>query len=166
MMTAFTTLADLLGKVGHLDADEVTHLATWDASGGRLGAMPADEAVRRLLAGDGDNARALANLVEITATAMLEARALQDWHGDRVALLCELNGNSVVLPFRAVKNLCGWSREDLALILCVPSPAVRRLCGPWWRSVRGVDHVAALARLGQALAEDLAALERRRRKVA
>lgn len=163
MMTTFRTLADLLGKVAYLDAGDVFELVSWDASGGRLGAMPDDEAVRRLLAGDGDNARALANLVEITAVAMLEARALQAWQEDRVALLCEFVGNSTVSPFRAIRNLCGWSRDDLAAMLGVPSPTVKRTCGPWWRSVRGVDHVAALSSLGRELAAFLEALERRRK---
>lgn len=162
-MSTFTTLADLLGKVGHLDAGEVFELATWDASGGRLGAMPDDGEVRRLLAGDGDNDRATANLLEIVATAMGNARALQAWGGDRVALLCELNGNSTVSPFRFVIRLCGWSHEDLAVMLGVTAWKARELCGPWWREVGGVDQVAALARLGQDLAEWLKAHERRRR---
>ena len=166
MMNAFTTLADLLGKVGHLDAGQVFELAAWDASGGRLGAMPNDEAVRRLLAGDGDNARAMANLVEITATAMREARALQGWHGDRVALLCEIVGNTTVSPFRFVIRLCGWSREDLAVMLGVTAWKARELCAPWWREAAGVDHVAALSSLGRELAAFLEALERRRRRVA
>ena len=162
-MTSLTILADLLGKVGHLNAGEVLELAAWDASGGRLGAMPSDEAVRLLLAGDGDNARATANLVEITALAMGNARGLSGWHGDRVALLCDLTGNSVVSPFRIVRSLCGWGHEELAVMLGVPLPTVKPLCGPWWRGVAGVDQVAALARLGQDLAEWLEAHERRRK---
>lgn len=162
-MTALTILANLLGKVGHLDAGEVFELATWDASGGRLGAMPDDDEVRRLLAGDGDNARATANLLEIMAAAMAESRALQAWGGDRVALLCEIAGNSVVSPLRFLKNLCGWGHEELAVMLGVPLPTVKPLCGPWWRGVAGVDQVAALARLGENLAEWLEAHERRRK---
>jgi hypothetical protein len=163
MMTAFTTLGDLLGKVAHLDAGDVFELATWDASGERLGAMPADEEVRGLLAGEGDNARALANLIEITATAMGNARSLSGWHGDRVALLCELVGNTTVSPFRTVRSLCGWSHEDLAVMLGVTAWKARELCAPWWRGVRGVDQVTVLARLGEDLAQWLEAHERRRK---
>ncbi len=172
MNGAILTLARMVRAVSGLPPLEVAKLTARDVSYGRFGPMPDTWVTWDVVVGAGsassaETARITANLTEITAATMQAADLLRGFEGDRGALLHEVTQCSPS-PFRFLATFCGWSREDLARRLALPVAAVKRLQGSGWRSVRGVDHVEALAQLGTDLGEFLAAHEaersRRRRE--
>jgi len=165
MSGAIHTFADLLSRIARLTPNELVAVASWDASDGRLGPMPSTYCVADLLMGPPvDDARVLANLTEITAAAMHGARLLADVEGCRIAPLKALVQGLEQSPFEFAAVFMGLSRHDLGQRLGLDREAARRLWSPWWRSVRGVDQVAALAALGRELAAFLEAHERERRR--
>lgn len=164
MNIAIRTLADLLGKVEHLSPNEVVAVVSWDASGGRLGPMPSTYRVADLLMGPPvDDARVLANLTEITVAAMHGARLLEEAGRHRIETLKTITQGWERSPFAFAAEFMGLSRHALAQRLGLDREAVRWLWSPWWRAVRGVDQVEALAGLGRELAAFLEANERERR---
>ena len=112
-----------------------------------------------------DDVRALSNLTEITACAMHGARLLADVKGCRIAPLKTLVQGWERSPFAFLAEFMGLSRHALAQRLGVDREAARWLWSPWWRSVRGVDQVAALAGLGRELAAFLTEHELGRRRL-
>lgn len=161
MSGAIHVLGDLLGKVAHLSPNEVVAVVGWDASGGRLGPMPSTFRVAELVMGPPvDDARVLANLTEITLAAMHGARLLAD--GRRIEPLQAIVQGWERSPFDFLGEFMGLSRHALAQRLGLDRESARWLWSPWWRAVRGVDQVAALANLGRELAAFLEAHERER----
>lgn len=166
MNGAIHVLGDLLGKVAHLSPNELVAVASWDASGGRLGPMPSTYRVTELVMGPPvDDVRVLANLTEITASAMHGARLLADVEGCRIASLKALVQGWERSPFDFLGEFMGLSRHALAQRLGLDRKAARWLWSPWWRAVRGVDQVEALAGLGRELAAFLEANELERRRL-
>ncbi|WP_374244370.1 hypothetical protein [Zoogloea sp.] len=166
MNNAIHTLANLLGKAAHLTPNEVVAVASWDASGGRLGPMPSTYRLADLLMGPPvDDARVLANLTEITAAAMHGGRLLADVDGCRIEPLQALVRGWEQSPFAFLAEFMGLSCHALARRLGLDREAARWLWSPWWRAVRGVDQVEALAGLGRELAAFLKAHERERRRL-
>ncbi len=166
MSGAIHTLADLLGKVAHLSPNELVAVASWDASAGRLGPMPSTYRVADLVMGPPvDDARVLANLIETAVAAMHGARLLADVGGCRIERLKTLVQGWERSPFEFAAIFMGLSRHDLGQRLGLDRESARWLWSPWWRAVRGVDQVAALAALGRALAAFLEKHERERRRL-
>ena len=168
MTFTFKTLADTLSTLARIDRHAVDSLIRWPESAGLIGdadKLPAD-AFAHLYSGanvpENIRVRATACLVEVLAFALAEAGQLARIEGDRTAWLLERAPLAERSPFAFCRALCGWSFDQLANVLGVSTWAARRLCRPDWHAVTGGDLDKPLARLGQALAEWLAAHERRR----
>lgn len=166
MNGAIHVLADLLGKAAHLTPNEVVAVASWDASGGRLGPMPSTYRLADLLMGPPvDDARVLANLTEITVAAMHGARLLEEAGRHRIETLKTITQGWERSPFDFLGEFMALTRHALGQRLGLDREAARWLWSPWWRAVRGVDQVAALAGLGRELAQFLEENERERRRL-
>lgn len=163
MSGAIHVLGHLLAKVAHLTPNELVAVASWDASDGRLGPMPSTYRVADLLMGPPvDDARVLASLTETTVAAMHGARLLADVGGCRIERLKTLVQGWERSPFEFAAVFMGLSRHDLGKRLGLDRESARWAWSPWWRGLRGVDQVAALAALGRELAAFLEAHERER----